>query len=59
MTLTEFGRSTWGKVAVALALFLAGYYFPLFGWRGSSSAPAAQAAASAPHVGTASSRELR
>jgi hypothetical protein len=41
MKLAEISQSTWGKVAIGLALFLAGYYFPMFGLLGSAKAPAA------------------
>jgi hypothetical protein len=47
MKLADFSQSIWGKVAIGLALFLAGYYFPLFGLLGTPKAPATQAAASA------------
>jgi hypothetical protein len=43
----DFTNSTWGRVAIALAIFLAGYYFPLFGLFGGAKAPDATASATA------------
>jgi hypothetical protein len=31
MRFAEMIQSAWGKAAIARAIFLAGYYFPLFG----------------------------
>ena len=47
----EIVQSTWGKAAIALAIFLAGYYFPLFGLIGGAKAPDATASATASRLG--------
>ena len=52
----EIVQSTWGKAAIALAIFLARYYFPLFGLIGGAKAPDATASASASGLGGSPTR---